>query len=79
MQINTSVINFDVGGHYGLNSGTDLEIDVHLRNPKKDEGEVKKEVKEKNRKKGATIHLNLIDDNKGGTKIKLRSKNEQLK
>ena len=79
MQVNTSVINFDVGGHYGLNSGTDLEIDVHLRNPKKDEGEVKKEVKEKNRKKGATIHLNLIDDNKGGTKIKLRSKNEQLK
>lgn len=78
MELNTSVINLDLAGDYGLKGGTDLQVDVHLRNPQKDEAEVNSEVKEKNRKKGATIHLNLIDDKKGGTKIKLKGKNEKI-
>jgi hypothetical protein len=78
MQVNTSVLNLDLAGDYGLKGGTDLQVDVHLRNPKKDEDELNKEVKEKNRKKGTTIHLNLVDDKKGGSKIKLRTKNEKL-
>ena len=78
MELNTSVINLDLAGDYGMKGGTDLQADVHLRNPQKDEAEVNREAKEKNRKKGATIHLNLIDDKKGGTKIKLKTKNEKL-
>jgi len=78
MELNTSVINMDLAGDYGLKGGTDLQVDVHLRNPQKDEAEVNREAKEKNRKKGTTIHLNLIDDKKGGTKIKLKNKNEKL-
>ena len=78
MNVNTSVLNLDLAGDYGLKGGTDLQVDVHLRNPKKDEDELNKEVKEKNRKKGTTIHLNLVDDKKGGSKIKLRTKNEKL-
>jgi hypothetical protein len=61
-----------------MKGGTDLQVDVHLRNPQKDEAEVNREAKEKNRKKGTTIHLNLIDDKKGGTKIKLKGKNEKI-
>lgn len=78
MELNTSVINLDLAGDYGLNEGTDLQIDVHLRNPQKDEAEVNKDAKEKNRKKGTTVHLNIVDDKKGGTKIKLKNKNEKL-
>jgi len=78
MELNTSVINMDLAGDYGLKGGTDLQVDVHLRNPQKDEAEVNREAKEKNRKKGTTIHLNLIDDKNGGTKIKLKTKNEKL-
>jgi hypothetical protein len=78
MELNTSVINLDLAGDYGMKGGTDLQADVHLRNPQKDEADVNREAKEKNRKKGATIHLNLIDDKKGGTKIKLKTKNEKL-
>ncbi len=78
MELNTSVINLDLAGDYGMKGGTDLQVDVHLRNPQKDEAEVNREAKEKNRKKGTTIHLNLIDDKKGGTKIKLKTKNEKL-
>ena len=74
MELNTSVINLDLAGDYGMKGGTDLQADVHLRNPQKDEAEVNREAKEKNRKKGTTIHLNLIDDKKGGTKIKLKAK-----
>jgi hypothetical protein len=78
MELNTSVINLDLAGDYGMKGGTDLQVDVHLRNPQKDEAEVNREAKEKNRKKGTTIHLNLIDDKKGGTKIKLKGKNEKI-
>ncbi len=78
MELNTSVINLDLAGDYGLKGGTDLQVDVHLRNPQKDEAEVNREAKEKNRKKGTTIHLNLIDDKKSGTKIKLKGKNEKI-
>jgi hypothetical protein len=72
MQINTSVIKMDVEGVFGLQEGTDLNVDVHLRNPDKDKNEISKDVLAENRKKGVCIHLNVIDDKKGGTKIKPR-------
>jgi len=72
MQINTSVIKMDVAGDYGMKGGTDLNIDVHLRNPDKDKNEISKTVVAENRKKGVTIHLQVLDDKKGGTKIKPR-------
>ena len=72
MQINTSVIKMDVAGDYGIKNGTDLNIDVYLRNPDKDKDEINKTVIAENRKKGVCIHLNVLDDKKGGTKIKPR-------
>lgn len=72
MQINTSVIKMDVEGDYGMNGGTELNIDVHLRNPDKDKKDISKTVVAENRKKGVSIHLQVVDDKKGGTKIKPR-------
>ena len=72
MQINTSVIKMDVEGDYGIKAGTALNIDVYLRNPDKDKDEINKTVIAENRKKGVCIHLNVLDDKKGGTKIKPR-------
>lgn len=36
MKLSSSAINMDVAGVYGLSRGTDLVMDIPLRNPKKD-------------------------------------------
>lgn len=74
MQINSSVLYMDVSGVYGMTSGTDLYIDVPLRNPKKDEDIDDKEMKKKRRTKGIVLHLHATDDGNGKVKIKLGSK-----
>lgn len=79
MEINTSVIKMDLAGDYGLDAGTNLSADIHLRNPDKDKKEVSKAVVAENRKKGTSIHLQVVDDKKGGTKIKPRLLNLKSK
>ena len=74
MQINSSVLYMDVSGVYGMTSGTDMYIDVPLRNPKKDEDIDDKELKKKRRTKGIVLHLHATDDGNGKVKIKLGSK-----
>ncbi|WP_343674702.1 AsmA family protein [Chitinophaga sp.] len=74
MQINSSVLYMDVSGVYGMTSGTDLYIDVPLRNPRKDEDIDDKELKRKRRTKGIVLHLHATDDSNGKVKIKLGSK-----
>lgn len=69
MQINSSAMNFNVKGVYALNSGTNVEMDIPLRNPKGDENLTKKEKREA-RMKGIVLHLKAIDDDKGGIKIR---------
>lgn len=78
MEINTSVIRFDVGGDYGFAGGTDMQVDVHLRDPKKDEGEMNKEVKKEKRNKGTIVHLRAIENKDGKIKIRIRANNEKL-
>ncbi|WP_443939883.1 AsmA family protein [Pedobacter sp. MW01-1-1] len=68
MQINSSVLNFDVRGIYGLNAGTNLMMDIPLRNPKKDE-KLSEDDKQKRRMKGIVLHLKAIEE-KGSLKIK---------
>ena len=36
LQISSSVLNLDVAGTYGLTNGTDITMDIPLRNPGKD-------------------------------------------
>jgi hypothetical protein len=70
MQVNTSVLNFNMKGIYGLSSGTDIEMDIPLRNPKKDENITDKEEKKLARMKGIVLHLKAIDDGQGGIKVR---------
>ncbi|TAF59534.1 MAG: hypothetical protein EAZ58_13630 [Flavobacterium sp.] len=75
--INSSVINMDFAGVYGFRGNTNMQLDVHLRDPQKDKGNTNKKEVQQNRKKGITLHLQAIED-KGEMKIKLRSRNEKL-
>ena len=74
MQINSSLLNMDVAGVYSMGTGTNIMVDVPLRNPKKDEDLTdKKEIRER-RMKGIVLHLLATDGEDGKIKIKL-SKN----
>ncbi len=69
IQVNTSVLNFNMKGIYGLSSGTDIALDIPLRNPKKNEGITDKEELKLARMKGFVLHLKAVDDGKGGIKV----------
>lgn len=74
MQINSSVININLKGVYGYNAGTNIQMDVPLRNPKKDEGLSKTEKKD-NRMKGIVLHLKAVDED-GKVKVKWNKDHE---
>lgn len=76
MKVNTSVLNFNVKGIYGFNEGTDIAMDIPLRNPKKNEGITDKEELELARMKGIVLHLKAVDDGKGGVKIRWNSNHD---
>ena len=74
MQINSSVLNMDLSGIYSFGKGTNITLDVPLRNPKKDKDITNEEVLEERRNRGIVIHLLATDDEDGKVKIKLVSK-----
>lgn len=79
MQINSSILNMDVAGIYSMSAGTNIAIDVPLRNPKKDaELTDKKEIKER-RMKGIVLHLLATDGDDGKIKIKLNRNRDKSK
>jgi hypothetical protein len=69
MQINSSALNFNVKGTYALGNGTNVEMDIPLRNPKGDENLTRSEKREA-RMRGIVLHLKAVDDEKGGIKIR---------
>jgi hypothetical protein len=75
MQINSSAMNFNVKGIYALGYGTNVEMDIPLRNPKGDENLTRAEKREA-RMKGIVLHLKAIDDEKGGIKIRWNKDHE---
>lgn len=75
MQINSSVLNMDVQGVYSLGKGTELYVDVPLRNPKNDEGITDKKELAKRRSRGIVVHLKAEDGDDGKVGIKLVGKN----
>ena len=70
MKISSSVLNLDVAGIYAMNKGTNITMDVPLRNPKKDLGSSRQEQVE-NRMSGIVLHLVAVDGEDGKIKIKL--------
>ncbi|RZJ66852.1 MAG: AsmA family protein [Flavobacterium sp.] len=78
MKINSNVLNMDLAGVYSFGKGTNLKIDVPLRNPKRDEDITDKEELERRRHRGIVLHLLASDDAETGKiKIGLTGKNSQ--
>jgi hypothetical protein len=77
MLIESSALNAKVEGIYAIDKGTDLSIDIPLRNPKKDELLLDGEEKTENQMKGIVIHLRAVDDENGNVKLKLNNKEER--
>jgi hypothetical protein len=75
MQVNTSVLNFNMTGIYGLNNGTDIAMDIPLRNPKKDENITDVAQKKLSRMKGIVLHLKAVEE-EGKLKIKWNKDHE---
>jgi hypothetical protein len=77
MEIKTSVMQVDLAGDYGFAGGTNMQVDVHLRNPKKDELAKNNGAHITKKNKGIIIHLKAHDDKNGKTKISIGSKKEK--
>ena len=71
MQIESSVLNIFLEGIYGFSSGTNIAMQVPLRNPKKDEFVADKNEKERRSKKGIVINVRAVDGEDGKVKFKL--------
>lgn len=68
LEVSSSVLNVDVAGVYGLTKGTDIALDVPLRNPGKDSLINDKAELAKKRFKGIVLHIRAHEE---GGKMKI--------
>lgn len=78
MHIESSALTLNVEGVYGLQKGTDILIDVPLRNPKKDEMILNDSLRAARSMKGIVLHFNAVDGDDGKVKIKLMMKRKDV-
>ncbi|NEU09446.1 AsmA-like C-terminal region-containing protein [Flavihumibacter sp. R14] len=71
MQIQSSVLNIFLEGVYGFSTGTNIIMQVPLRNPKKDEFIYDEAERQQRAKKGIVLNLHATDGDDGKVKIKL--------
>jgi hypothetical protein len=76
MKINSSVLNMDVQGVYSFGRGTQIYVDVPLRNPKKDKKITDEDELAKRRNRGIVVHLTAEDDKDGKVKVRLGGKKD---
>ncbi|MCW3122139.1 MAG: hypothetical protein JWQ38_1631 [Flavipsychrobacter sp.] len=76
MFIESSAINMKARGVYSLSKGTQIDIDIPLRNPKKDELILDDELKQERAMKGIVLHLQATDGEDGSVKIRLLRKKQ---
>jgi uncharacterized protein involved in outer membrane biogenesis len=76
LQINSSVLNMDIQGIYSFGAGTNIYVDVPIRNPKRDEGITDKDELAKRRNRGIVLHLVAEDDKDAKVKVKLGRKKD---
>ncbi|MGP2552774.1 AsmA family protein [Mucilaginibacter rubeus] len=79
MQINSSVLNMDVEGTYSLSRGTNIALDVPLRNPKNDSKIADETERNKKRMKGIVLHILATDGDEGKIKIKWNKNHKKTK
>jgi hypothetical protein len=78
MFIESSVVNMNVEGIYSLGAGTDINVDIPLRNPKKDELILDEDERHESNMQGLILRLKAIDGDDGKVKIKWNRKNEDV-
>jgi hypothetical protein len=71
MQVSSSVLNMDIAGVYSFGKGTNIKVDVPLRNPEKDKKITDKNELARRRNRGIVLHLVAADDKDGKVKVKL--------
>ncbi|HEY0273070.1 MAG TPA: AsmA-like C-terminal region-containing protein, partial [Chitinophaga sp.] len=73
MHIATSAVVMDVKGLYGLGKvqGTNLQLDVPIRNPKKDRDIADDAARRKRSRRGIVLHFNAVNGPDGKVKLKL--------
>mgnify|MGYP003574981445 FL=1 len=76
MKVNSTALNFDVKGVYSFNGGTNIALDIPLRDPKKSADIIDKEERELARMKGIVLHLKAVDED-GELKIKWNRKKDR--
>src|SRR5690606_24877758 len=74
MKFSSSVVNMDLEGIYSFGKGTEIYIDVPLRNPERDKEITDSDELAKRRNRGIVLHLTAIDGDDGKVKIKLGSR-----
>ncbi|TWR28055.1 AsmA family protein [Mucilaginibacter achroorhodeus] len=62
MEVSSSVLNVDVEGVYGLTRGTNIALDIPLRNPKDDFKITDSEERRKKRFKGIVVHVRAHEE-----------------
>jgi hypothetical protein len=77
MKVSSSVLNVDVAGIYSMGKGTNIALDVPLRNPKKDTEIPDAKEKADKRMSGIVLHLLATDGEDGKIKIKLNRNREK--
>jgi hypothetical protein len=63
LEVSSNVLNVDVAGVYGLTNGTDIALDVPLRNPKDDLEITDLAERKKKRFKGIVVHIRAHEEN----------------
>lgn len=71
MRIESSVLNVFLEGVYGFSSGTNISMQIPLRNPKKDAFIADDTLREKRSRRGIIIYLKAVDGEDGKVKFKL--------
>ncbi len=69
MLINSSILNMNVAGIYSFAKGTNITLDVPLRNPKKDENITDKQEIKDRRMHGIVLHILASDGDDGKIKF----------
>ncbi len=69
MMISSSVLNMNIAGVYSFSKGTNIALDVPLRDPKKDENVTDKQEKKERRMKGIVLHILAKDGDDGKIKF----------
>jgi hypothetical protein len=77
MLIESSAINAKVEGVYAIGAGTDILMDIPLRNPKRDELIFDDSLKAERQMKGLVLHLRAVDGDDGKVNIKWNRKEKE--